>query len=70
MYMAIASNPNIVIRSSGESPLSNFLLWQSCSSQLVSTAILWPKTDFWHLVWAVLDFQRNHIYLEKKKKQM
>ncbi|GKV23791.1 hypothetical protein SLEP1_g33486 [Rubroshorea leprosula] len=32
MYMAITLDPDIVIRMSGESRLSNFLLWQSCSS--------------------------------------
>ncbi|GLT85905.1 hypothetical protein SLE2022_040770 [Rubroshorea leprosula] len=70
MYMAIVPDPEIVIRTSGENRLSDFLLWQSCSSQLVSTAALWPEIGFWHLVCAVLDFQRNHIYLGKKKKQM
>ncbi|GLT41892.1 hypothetical protein SLA2020_159220 [Shorea laevis] len=67
MYMVIAPDPDILIRTAGENRLSNFRLWQSFSSQLGSTAVLWPAIALWHLVWAVLDFQRNHIYFEKKK---
>ncbi|GLT85906.1 hypothetical protein SLE2022_040780 [Rubroshorea leprosula] len=56
MHMAITPDPDIVTRTSRESHLSNFLLWQSYSSQLVSTVALRSKTGFWHLVWGVLDF--------------
>ncbi|KAJ4714066.1 Alkyl transferase [Melia azedarach] len=67
MYMAIAPDPEIMIRSSGETRLSNFLLWQSSNCLLYSPAELWPEIGLWHLVWAVLNFQQNHSYLEKKK---
>ena len=70
MYMAVAPDPDILIRSSGESRLSNFLLWQTRHCPLYSTAALWPELGLWHLVWAVLDFQRSYKYLEKKKKKM
>ncbi|KAK6241419.1 hypothetical protein QUC31_014925 [Theobroma cacao] len=69
MYMAIAPDPDIIIRTSGENRLSNFLLWQSANSCLISFSQLWPGISCWHLVWAVLNFQRNHYYLEKKKKK-
>lgn len=69
MYMSVAPNPDIVIRSSGETRLSNFLLWQTSNCLLYSPNALWPDMRLWHLVWAVLDFQRNHSYFEKKKKQ-
>nr|BCT22467.1 cis-prenyltransferase [Hevea brasiliensis] len=70
MYMAVAPEPDILIRSSGESRLSNFLLWQTSECQLYSPDALWPEIGLWHLVWAVLNFQRNHAYLEKKKHQL
>ncbi|OMO59151.1 Di-trans-poly-cis-decaprenylcistransferase-like protein [Corchorus olitorius] len=68
MYMAVAPDPDIVVRTAGENRLSNFLLWQTANSDLYSTPTLWPEMNFWHLVLAVLDYQRNHSYLKKKKK--
>ncbi|VVB14104.1 unnamed protein product [Arabis nemorensis] len=70
MQMSVAPDPDIVIRSSGETRLSNFLLWQTGNSQLFSPAALWPEIGLRHLVWAILGFQRSHSYLEKKKKQV
>lgn len=70
MYMVAAPDPDIIIRTSGETRLSNFLLWQSACSHLYSPPALWPEVGFWHLVWAVLNFQRDHWYLEKIKKQI
>ncbi|KAL6505546.1 Dehydrodolichyl diphosphate synthase cpt3 [Orobanche hederae] len=69
MYMAVAPDPDIIIRTSGETRLSNFLLWQSAYSLLYSPGVLWPDIGFRHLVRGVLDFQRNFAYLEKIRKQ-
>uniref|UniRef100_A0A0D3BEA9 Alkyl transferase n=1 Tax=Brassica oleracea var. oleracea TaxID=109376 RepID=A0A0D3BEA9_BRAOL len=70
MQMSVAPEPDILIRSSGETRLSNFLLWQTGNSQLFSPDALWPEIGLRHLVWAILNFQRSHSYLEKKKKQL
>lgn len=70
MYVSIAPDPDILIRTSGETRLSNFLLWQSAYCYLYSTPVLWPEIGFRHLLWAILNFQRNHFYLEKKRKQL
>ncbi|GAU48739.1 hypothetical protein TSUD_192380 [Trifolium subterraneum] len=69
MYMAVAPDPDILIRTSGEARLSNFLLWQTSACPLYAPKVLWPEIGLRHLVWAVLNFQRHHFYLEKKKKQ-
>ncbi|XP_028804050.1 dehydrodolichyl diphosphate synthase 6-like [Neltuma alba] len=69
MYMAAAPDPDMLIRTSGELRLSNFLLWQTSTCPLYAPAALWPEIGLWNLVWAVLSFQRHHSYLEKKKKQ-
>lgn len=69
MYMAVAPCPDILIRTSGETRLSNFLLWQSTFCYLYSPSVFWPEIGFWHLVWAVLNYQRNYFYLDKKRKQ-
>ncbi|GFS39392.1 undecaprenyl pyrophosphate synthetase family protein [Actinidia rufa] len=70
MYMAVAPDPDILIRSSGETRLSNFLLWQSTNTLLSCPRALWPDMGLWHFVWAVLNFQQKYSYLEKKKKQL
>ncbi|KAM7521700.1 hypothetical protein LguiA_011602 [Lonicera macranthoides] len=67
LYMAVAPDPDIIIRTSGETRLSNFLLWQSAYCILYSPSVLWPEIGFRHLVWTVLDFQRNLFYLKGKK---
>ncbi|KAM1479523.1 hypothetical protein ACFX2I_026793 [Malus domestica] len=70
LYMSVAPDPDILIRTSGETRLSNFLLWQTSNCPLYSPAALWPDLGMWHLVWVILNFQRNHYYLEKKRKQI
>ncbi|XP_031389418.1 dehydrodolichyl diphosphate synthase 6-like isoform X2 [Punica granatum] len=70
MYMAAAPDLDILIRSSGETRLSNFLLYQSDKCQLYSPAALWPELGLWHFVWAVLSYQRSYSYFEKKRKQL
>ncbi|KAI4346949.1 hypothetical protein L6164_007811 [Bauhinia variegata] len=49
MYMAVAPDPDILIRSSGETRLSNFLLWQTSACPLYSPTALWPEIGLWHL---------------------
>ncbi|OMO63600.1 Di-trans-poly-cis-decaprenylcistransferase-like protein [Corchorus capsularis] len=51
MYMAMAPCPDIVIRTGGESRLSNFLLWQTSCSYLSTLVSLWPEISFRHLLW-------------------
>ncbi|KAL5995953.1 hypothetical protein ACLOJK_026026 [Asimina triloba] len=67
MYTAGCSDPDILVRTSGENRLSNFLLWQTKSSLLLSPDVLWPKISLRHLVWAILEYQRVQSYLAKKK---
>jgi undecaprenyl diphosphate synthase len=42
LYTGAVPDPDLVIRTSGEMRLSNFLLWQSAYSEFVFTEILWP----------------------------
>ena len=46
LYAPEMSDPDLVIRTSGEHRLSNYLLWQSAYSELVFSDVLWP--DFEH----------------------
>nr|ATD87116.1 cis-prenyltransferase 3 [Parthenium argentatum]ATD87117.1 cis-prenyltransferase 3 [synthetic construct]BCU09029.1 cis-prenyltransferase [synthetic construct] len=69
MYMAVAPDPDILVRSSGETRLSNYLLWQTTNCVLYSPKALWPEMGLWQVVWGILKFQKDYKYLEKKKKQ-
>jgi len=42
MYMQCSPDPDLIIRTSGEMRLSNFLIWQSAYSEWYATATLWP----------------------------
>lgn len=45
LYTADYPDPDLIIRTSGECRLSNFLLWQAAYSELYFTEILWPDFD-------------------------
>ncbi len=51
--------PDLLIRSSGEMRVSNFLLWQIAYSELVVSPTLWPDFRCRHLLEAIHDFQRR-----------
>lgn len=69
MYMGLAPDVDILVRTSGETRLSNFLLWQTWNGLLYSPNALWPEIGLKHLVWAILNFQRAHPLFDKRKKQ-
>lgn len=50
-------DPELLIRTSGEQRISNYLLWQIAYAELWFTSILWPDFRKEHLFQAVLDFQ-------------
>ncbi len=50
-------DPDLLIRTSGEMRLSNFLLWQSAYSELYVTPTLWPDFRQEHLLAAIADYQ-------------
>ncbi|OEL36250.1 Dehydrodolichyl diphosphate synthase 6 [Dichanthelium oligosanthes] len=68
MYSAGCPEPDIVIRTSGETRLSNFLLWQTTYSHLQNPDTLWPEFSFRHLIWAILQYQRVYPYLVQSRK--
>lgn len=56
-YFPDQPDPDLVIRTSGEYRISNFLLWQLAYSELVFDDVLWPDFRRGHLFAAVADFQ-------------
>ena len=51
--------PDLLIRTSGEYRLSNFLLWQIAYAELYVTPVLWPDFKRSHLQEAILDYQKR-----------
>src|SRR5438552_3421130 len=57
LYTAPWSDPDLLIRTSGECRLSNFLLWQLAYTELYITPVLWPDVTRRDLFQAILDYQ-------------
>jgi undecaprenyl diphosphate synthase len=52
-------DPDLLIRTSGEQRLSNFLLWQAAYSELVFVPIYWPDFDRAALEGAIAEYRRR-----------
>src|SRR5947199_2363168 len=59
LYTAACPDPDLLIRTSGELRVSNFLLWQIAYSELYVTETLWPDFRRSDLLKAILDYQRR-----------
>jgi undecaprenyl diphosphate synthase len=59
LYHPDMPDPDLVIRTSGEFRISNFLLWELAYSELVFTDVLWPDFRRTHLLEAIREFQRR-----------
>ena len=57
LYTAGFPDPDLVIRTSGEMRISNFLLWQIAYSEMYVTDVLWPDFNRYEFLRAILDFQ-------------
>ncbi|XP_066494523.1 dehydrodolichyl diphosphate synthase complex subunit DHDDS isoform X3 [Tiliqua scincoides] len=67
LYSCKSPHPDILIRTSGEVRLSDFLLWQTSHACLVFQPVLWPEYSFWNLWGAILRFQMNYNALQKAR---
>ena len=57
------SLPDLLIRTSGEVRLSDFLLWQSSYSVTHFTSVLWPDFGLHHLMAAIFQYQSKKYYI-------
>ncbi|MBE6471127.1 MAG: isoprenyl transferase [Coriobacteriaceae bacterium] len=63
LYTAGIPDPELVIRTSGELRVSNFLLWQIAYSEFYVTDVLWPDFDRYEFLRALLSYQgRNRRF--------
>ena len=59
MYTAGLPDPDLLIRTSGEMRVSNFLLWQIAYAEIYVTETLWPDFNRARLLEAFVDFQKR-----------
>jgi undecaprenyl diphosphate synthase len=59
LYTAHQPDPDLLIRTSGEMRVSNFLLWQIAYAEIWVTDALWPDFRARHLLEAVVDYQKR-----------
>ncbi len=59
LYTASCPDPDLLIRTSGEMRISNFLLWQIAYAELYVTETLWPDFSRTDLLRAVLEYQKR-----------
>ena len=59
LYHPEIPDPDLVVRTSGEFRISNFLLWEMAYSELVFTDVLWPDFRREHLYDAIGEYQRR-----------
>ena len=59
LYTSGQRDPDLLIRTSGEFRISNFMLWQLAYTELYITSVLWPDFTREDLFAAILDYQRR-----------
>jgi len=59
LYTSAIPDPDLLIRTSGEMRISNFLLWQIAYAELYVTDTLWPDFSRTDLLKAVIEYQKR-----------
>jgi len=59
LYTASLPDPDLLIRTSGEMRVSNFLLWQIAYAEIFVTETLWPDFNRARLLEALLEYQKR-----------
>lgn len=70
LYTADMPEPDLVIRTSGETRISNFLLLQAAYAEFVFTPVLWPDFTKEHLAAAITDFNRRERRFGQTSEQL
>ncbi|MBN2319853.1 MAG: isoprenyl transferase [Acidobacteria bacterium] len=69
LYTSGIPDPDLLIRTSGEMRISNFLLWQIAYSEIYITSTFWPDFRRRHLLEAILEYQQRDRRYGAIKKQ-
>ena len=67
---ALMPDPDLIIRTSGESRISNFLLWQGAYAEFIFEECLWPDFDQHHFMAAIAEYQKRERRYGKTSEQL
>ena len=70
LYTAGLPDPDLLIRTGGESRLSNFLLWQASYSEIYFTDVMWPDFRREQYIQAIYDYQQRERRFGKTSAQL
>jgi undecaprenyl diphosphate synthase len=70
LYTAGLPDPDLLIRTGGESRLSNFLLWQASYAEIYITETMWPDFQSENLIEAINDYQSRERRFGKISEQV
>lgn len=70
LYTQNLPDVDLLIRTSGEQRISNFLLWQIAYAELFFTKVLWPDFTKQHLYDAIIDYQKRERRFGKTSEQL
>lgn len=70
LALSYAPDPDLFIRTGGETRISNFLLWQLAYSELYFTETFWPDFDDGELEKAIMSFQSRERRFGKTSEQL
>ncbi|KAM3727488.1 putative dehydrodolichyl diphosphate synthase complex subunit [Dirofilaria immitis] len=60
-----SNDPDLLIRTSGETRLSDFLLWQCSKCHVYFDEVLWPNFDYWNLCKAIYFYQQSQMPIKQ-----
>lgn len=69
LYTRHSPPPDLVFRTSGETRLSDFMMWQIKSSVLYFTNVLWPQITIWNFMAGILAYQRDRCRIDDYKRE-
>nr|WP_028283440.1 isoprenyl transferase [Olleya marilimosa] len=70
LYTQTLPDVDLLIRTSGEQRISNFLLWQIAYAELYFTPVLWPDFTKQHLCEAIIEYQKRERRFGKTSEQI
>ncbi|GLV31867.1 Dehydrodolichyl diphosphate synthase subunit [Carabus blaptoides fortunei] len=70
LYTSGSSDVDVLVRSSGETRLSDFLIWQSCTASLEFINKLWPDLSMWDFFAIILRYQRQYEHILSVRDEM
>ncbi|XP_061400299.1 dehydrodolichyl diphosphate synthase complex subunit Dhdds-like [Musca vetustissima] len=68
LYSRHSPPPDLLFRTSGETRISDFLMWQLNSTVLYFTKILWPEITIWNFLAGIFTYQRDSQHMVSFKK--